>query len=203
MTKMTTSTRSPGRPRDNKVGPSLLAAARQLVLQHGYCGVSIQMIATEAGVGRQTLYRRWPSKAELVLAAFLESAGDADVLSDGRAEKRLLHFLVNVFRNLQQDGPAIRNLIASAQDDPEFLKSFRASFVEPRAEIVATIFRDGIANGEILEDADVEMAVAAFHGAFWYHLLLGGKLDAEFAQRLTRLIMKSISKEPREEELLK
>lgn len=140
MTKMTTSTRSPGRPRDNKVGPSLLAAARQLVLQHGYCGVSIQMIATEAGVGRQTLYRRWPSKAELVLAAFLESAGDADVLSDGRAEKRLLHFLVNVFRNLQQDGPAIRNLIASAQDDPEFLKSFRAGFVEPRAEIVATIF---------------------------------------------------------------
>ncbi|MCE2566343.1 TetR/AcrR family transcriptional regulator [Komagataeibacter sp. FNDCF1] len=61
MSKITNFARSPGRPRNHKVRPIVLAATHKRVLQHGCSAVGIQMIAKKAGVGRQTLYRRWPS----------------------------------------------------------------------------------------------------------------------------------------------
>jgi AcrR family transcriptional regulator len=66
--------RGPGRPRSDRAGPALLAAARELVTRYGYEAVSIADIAQAAGTGRQTIYRRWPGKAELVLDAFTEHA---------------------------------------------------------------------------------------------------------------------------------
>src|SRR5947199_331051 len=58
-----------GRPRDAEASPALLEAARRLVLEKGYAATSISDIAAAAGTGRQTLYRRWPGKAQLILDA--------------------------------------------------------------------------------------------------------------------------------------
>jgi AcrR family transcriptional regulator len=184
--------RGAGRPRDDATTPALLAAARRLVIERGYNEVSIGLIATEVGVGRQTLYRRWPSKAELVLDAFLESAGQHESFEDGRVEEVLATFLRNLFVNMESDGPAIRNLIASAQIDPAFLKSLKERFIEPRAEVAAAIFRRGIEKGELRGDADIDMALAALHGAFWYRLLQGDSLDAEYADRLAEFMLKAV-----------
>ena len=60
-------TGKPGRPRSDRAHQALLEATRTLVVQHGYDGVTVEMIARAAGTGRQTIYRRWPGKAELVL----------------------------------------------------------------------------------------------------------------------------------------
>src|ERR1700761_9538765 len=101
--------RPAGRPRDSAAGPALLAAAPRLVIAHGYENVSIQMIAAAVHVGRQTLYRRWPSKAELVLDAFLDSAQTADALPDNEGTAAgLQRFFERLFANLTTDGPAIR-----------------------------------------------------------------------------------------------
>lgn len=182
-----------GRPRDEATGPTLLAVVRRLVVRHGYGGVSIQSIIAEAGVARQTLYRRWPSKADLVLDAFLESAAQIPIPAGGSVTERLTGFLGGLFETLRRDGPAIRSLIASAQSDPGFLASFRARFVEPRADVVARFLRDAQQAGDLDPGGDVEAAVDACHGAFWYRLLLGADLDDAYAARLARLVVASLS----------
>lgn len=185
--------RSPGRPRNDASGPALLAAARRLVIQRGYQAVSTQMIASAAGVGRQTLYRRWPSKADLVLDAFLESAGHADPLPDLPVEDALLTFLDQLFRHLERDGPAIRSLIASAQDDDAFRQTFRDRFADPRAARVAAILQRAIDRRE-LPASDLSIALAVFHGAFWYRLLLGQPLDAGFGRSLVTFLLNGLGR---------
>lgn len=187
--------RLPGRPRDDAAGPALLAAARRLVIAHGYEGVSIQMIAAEAQVGRQTLYRRWQGKADLVLEAFLESAQKAELVhEEGTSAATLERFFQQVFDNLRTDGPAIRSLIASAQSDPAFMEIFKERFVHPRAEIARTIIRLGITRGEISDDADIETAVKMLHGAFWYPMLLGELPDHTLARHTIHLLFQGIAK---------
>jgi len=181
-----------GRPRDDAATAALLRAARSLVSRHGYAAVSIQMIAAEAKVGRQTLYRRWPGKADLVLEAFLASVAAVDDPGSSPVDEALASYLRNLFENLEQDGPAIRSLIASAQDDPDFLDSFRRTFVLPRAAIAAGILQRAAGRGELAEDADVETALASLHGAFWYRLLLGEPLTPDFAMRLSASILRSL-----------
>lgn len=184
--------RSVGRPRDDATGPALLDAARRLVIRDGYRAVSIQHIVDEAGVAKQTLYRRWRSKAELILDAFKESAGTAAVPETGPVEEILLSFLLDLFAHLEIDGPAIRNLIASAQEDPDFLASFRSRFVEPRAQIVTDILRAAQQRGEVPPDADLGTAVDAFHGAFWYRLLQADTLTPAFATKLTGFVLRGL-----------
>ena len=72
---MTNDNKPGGRPRDETSAPAIKAAARRLVTEKGYENVSISEIVRVAGVARQTLYRRWSSKADLVLEAFFETAG--------------------------------------------------------------------------------------------------------------------------------
>ncbi|WP_248746037.1 TetR/AcrR family transcriptional regulator [Pseudomonas sp. MWU12-2037] len=184
--------KSLGRPRDDSAGPALLEAARKLVSTHGYGAVSVQKIAEEAGVGRQTLYRRWPSKAELVLDAFMESAERIEVPAQGGAEAVMRGFLTNLFSNLGDDGAALRSLMASAQQDPQFRETFRERFLAPRATIVRLILENARQLGEISADADIETAVVALHGAFWYRMLLGEPLDKDFAISLSALIFRSV-----------
>jgi AcrR family transcriptional regulator len=186
--------RVPGRPRDDASGPALMSAARRLVIERGYNTVTIGMISKEAGVGRQTLYRRWPSKAELVLDAFLASASGSDTYDEGDLKTAIRSFLERLFANLQEDGPAIRNLIASAQSDPGFCSEFKTRFVRPRAQIVEAIFAEAIRHGEVPETSDISMAGEVIHGAFWYRLLQGEPLDSDFAERLSDHVVQAFAR---------
>jgi len=184
--------RSRGRPVDEQATPALLAAARRLVIRDGYAAVSTQQIAAEAGVARQTLYRRWPGKADLVLDAFLDSAGRAAPRSDLPLDQALREFLDQLFDHLAQDGPAIRSLIASAQRDPAFLDTFRQRFVLPRAGLVQQWLQAAQARGEVDPTADLDMAVTMLHGTFWYRLLLGEPLDEAFRERLAQQLLRGL-----------
>src|SRR5581483_9265964 len=62
-----------GRPRSAEVDRAILDAALELLVEHGYGGVSMEAIATRAGVGKAAIYRRWSNKAELVVDALREA----------------------------------------------------------------------------------------------------------------------------------
>jgi AcrR family transcriptional regulator len=184
--------RSPGRPRDDAAAPALLEAARRLVNRDGYEAVSIAEIAAEAGVARQTLYRRWPSKADLVLETFLFNAGPPPSDLDGPLQVVLERFLCTVFQYLEHDGRAIRSLIASAQSDAQFLQSLRQRFILPREQIVRDLLVQAVASGEVSAEADLALAVDVFHGTFWYHLLMSNPLNGELAARLAHFIVAAL-----------
>ncbi len=185
--------RSAGRPRDRAVGGVILSTARELVVRHGYEGVTTEMIAKAAGASKQTIYRRWPRKADLVLEAFLAHATQAVDLETAAAEQpiseRLALFLHRTFAALEKTGPAIRSLMASAQSDAEFRWAFKTRFIEPRRRSLAALLQLGIQRGELASECDLEVAVIALYGAVWYRLLLDEPMDHTFAQRLAHTIL--------------
>lgn len=192
MTGDSSAARLPGRPRDEDVGPALLAAARRLVVEHGYEAVTTRMIAEAAGAGKQTLYRRWPSKAELVLDAFLAHAvADVDEASrdEGPIGPALAGFIARTFAALAISGAGVRGLMASAQHDAAFRGLFRTRFVEPRREALRRLLRAGIARGDLPAGADVEAAVLLVFGAVWYRLLLDEDIGAPQAERLAAVAL--------------
>src|SRR5438552_14098149 len=95
-----------GRPRSPEADRALLGATRDLVTRDGYEAVTIEMIAKQAGTGRQTIYRRWPGKAELVLDAFLTHAQvevDRGMGHTARAwEDEVVDFFVETFAALDR-----------------------------------------------------------------------------------------------------
>jgi AcrR family transcriptional regulator len=182
-----------GRPVNEQAGAALLEAARALVAEHGYDKVSMQMIADSAGVGRQTAYRRWPSKADLVLNAFLSYSRVMNVMQEGPVVSMLERFLAQIFADINAvHGRAIRSLIAAAQDDAEFKESFDKHFVKPRDQILLRILRHGVAQGEIAETANLDLVIDAVHGAFWYRLLLGRRLTSRYASELAAYAIRGV-----------
>jgi AcrR family transcriptional regulator len=167
--------------------------ARQLVVAHGYDEVTTEMIARAAGVSKQTIYRRWRTKADLVLDAFLEHAKTS--VDQGFAktpvsvEQELAGFLHQTFMALQETGPAIRSLMAWAQQDPEFLASFRERFIEPRRTVLRSIILRALADDRRDAERALNAAVIALYGAVWYRLLLDEPFDAQFGADLARVIL--------------
>jgi AcrR family transcriptional regulator len=182
-----------GRPRDPDVGGVILDAARALVVEQGYEAVTTEMIAKAAGASKQTIYRRWPSKADLVLDAFLAHAAKAVDRETGSTQRpvaeRLARFLTHTFAALETSGPAVRSLMASAQADAEFRAAFKSRFIEPRRRALATVLQLGIERGELAADCDLDAAVIALYGAVWYRLLLDEPLDRRFGRRLAETIL--------------
>jgi AcrR family transcriptional regulator len=183
-----------GRPRSGRAHQALLEAARALVVRHGYDGVTIEMIAGTAGTGRQTIYRHWPGKAELVLDAFVSHARvEVDEPSATRScEQELVRFLDRTFLALRETGPALRSLMAHAQRDAGFRQLFLDQFIEVRRQSLRQLLRQGTARGELPADADVDTAVLALYGALWYRLLLDEPLDRAYAGQLAALVVNGL-----------
>ena len=182
--------RSGGRPRSADAGPALLAATRRLVTERGYEATSISDIAAAAGTGRQTLYRRWPGKAELILDAFTEHAVDQvdDGPASGTGRHLVREFLRRTFRALDETGPALRSLMAQAQLDPAFCVLFRERFIGPRRAALRAVLDRTRQSGSLPPELDLDTAVSALFGALWYRLLLGEPLDDDYAAALEKLV---------------
>jgi AcrR family transcriptional regulator len=190
---------SPGRPRSEEVGHTILAATRELVLRHGYTGVTTQMIAEAAGTGKQTIYRRWPGKAELVLDALAAHAVeriDQSERLEEPVEAALRGFLVRLFGVLEETGGAVRGLMAHAQEDPKFRARLTERLIGPRRRALRAVLEAGVARGELPAGADLDATVIALYGAMWYRLMLDEPLDKEFAIRLAAFAIAGLRHPP-------
>ena len=170
------SARTAGRPRSSEADQAILATTLRLLVEQGYDAMSIEGVAAAAGVGKTTIYRRYPSKRELVVAAvssLAESVWPPPDSGDLRAD--LLAFMREMYAALAQ-GPGfalLGTLLVHERDDPELIALFRQRIVQPRMEIVAGLLRRGIARGEVRADAPVEVAVQMLAGAIFAHHVAG------------------------------
>ena len=192
------SPRSPGRPRSDATRQAILDASSHLLETESYDKISIERIASEAKVGKQSIYRWWGGKADVVLAAYTERVlprlpprtPTDDAFGD------LEDFLKQLFRSV--NAPLVRRtmqgLLAEAQLDPEFRLKFYGVFVASRRTLFKQVLRRGIALGQFRADLDVETMIDLLNGAFWYRLLSGSEedLDDAFAASLVRNLKPSI-----------
>lgn len=142
--------RPPGRPADASLGPVILAAVLNVLAEDGYARLTTATVARRAGVSTATLYRRWPSKRELMLAAatHIAAAETADV-DTGSTEGDLRDLFSHKRRVLSgRIGGTLVSLIGEAAHDPELAAILRTGIVEPTREHLAAILERAAARGE-------------------------------------------------------
>ena len=158
----------PGRPRDPETDQAILRAALQLLTDRGYAGMSVEGVASRAGVGKTTIYRRYASKEELVAAALAALRDDLGPLPDtGDIRSDMVEMILQMRRALQQ-GPGlgmIGALLVEERRSPELLELLRERLLRPRREEAIMVLQRGVDRGEIRADVDLEVAVQAMVGA--------------------------------------
>ncbi len=165
-----------GRPRDEAVDRRILLTAFAHLVRLGYGGLSIEAVAAEAGVAKTTVYRRYPTKRDLVIAAMGEETAIEPLPADLPAREMLERFVRLVIGVLIESG-AVRilgSLLVEDQREPGILDVFRERILGPRRTIILDMLRRGVASGEIRPDIDplivTEMVVGAVFG---HHVILG------------------------------
>jgi AcrR family transcriptional regulator len=177
-----------GRRRSERSHAAIIRATQELLVERGYRALTIEGVAARAGVGKQTIYRWWPSRAALVLEAYLAgSEAIAPPPPQDSVREDVRELLVWLSRVLAQPigGRVVAGLIGDLQQDAELAEGYHRDVVPARRSRMLAALERGLDRGEIRSDADLEVAVDALHGAVFYRLLLSGApLDEEFAQRL-------------------
>jgi AcrR family transcriptional regulator len=186
------SSRGPGRPRSESARQAILAATTQLIGRDGYGRVTMEAIAREAGVSKQTLYRWWPTKAAIVLEALNEGAAAIAPVADTGS----LSTDVRVFLRRTVAGAGGRNarllaaLMAAAQLDDAFAESFRTGFLARRRQTLRELLEQGHSRGEVTSSADLDFLVELAFAALWYRILARHQpLNRRFADKLADVVL--------------
>jgi AcrR family transcriptional regulator len=188
-----------GRPRSEHSHEAILDAVLQLLEAEGYGALTIEGVARQAGVGKQTIYRWWKCKAELVLEAYANHAASKHPVPDrGSLRADLEAFLTAGFKRLTDiSGPVMRGLVADAVHDEEFRKVLLSAFIAKRSAALKQIFERGRVRGEVDAGCDLDFACELVLGPMWYRLLLlHGKLDAKFARQVTAAALAAVRAAP-------
>lgn len=165
-----------GRPRSAAVDDAILQATRSLLVDGGYAVISIDRVAAHAGVGKQTVYRRFPSKAPMVAAAvqdvyahagYLELADTGDLVADLRAWLRG----VARFISKRENAALLRALIAAAAANPNQSDELYWQITELLHRGVVSRLEAAAAIGEIRSDADLTATADALIGSTLYRML--------------------------------
>ena len=176
----------PGRPRSEAARQAVLAAALELAQQDGYQAVTIKGIAERAGVGRQTVYRWWQTKAEVLLEAATESvAAHAQPEPSGDAFADVRAFLRATLAQSQPLGPVIAGLMADAMANPGFSARVRDRLLTRRRAALRGLLEAGQASGQLPPDYPVNLAIDLVFGVLTYRILAGdGSGDAGLADEI-------------------
>jgi AcrR family transcriptional regulator len=154
---------------------AILEATRHLVSTIGYDKMTIEAIAAQAGVGKQTIYRWWPSKAAVVLDMWapevhprIEFGDTGDLAADMKAQLKAVIDL-----GLDPTfGPSFRALVAESQYDEQLAAQLVARIFGPRIEACRERLRSAQQAGQLRADVDLDVAIDLLYGGFYHRYLL-------------------------------
>lgn len=184
---------SAGRPRSEEAHRAILDATLALLSEGGYSALTVEGIAQRAGVGKATIYRRWPSKLPLVIEAFSQLPGfeDPDTGDLVRDLEGMLREYLEVFRSTPL-GAVVPPLAAELPHDPELMKGFGAVVKERRRPLLAAL-RRGVLRGEIPEDTDLDLAADLIFGPITVRIFFTRpQLDPALVPRAVRMALGGI-----------
>ena len=186
--------RTPGRPRDPEVDRAILEATSELLAEDGFDGLTIEAVAARAGVGKTTVYRRWPSKIPLVVDALSHQKMPAslvvpDDMTTRDALVRVLSELVRAHGN-EPTGRILAGLVDAMSRDAELADAVRAGLVSTRRNVVFGLIERGIARGEIRPDVDVEVVADLLGGPIVMRTLITGRpVTPRLARQIVTLVL--------------
>jgi AcrR family transcriptional regulator len=162
------------RTRDEAARRRVLDSARGLVCELGPRAVTVDDIASSAGVGKQTIYRWWPSKSAVIMDALVEMTDpvpDKLPAATYDAIQTQMRRVAAMFAS--RNGQLIRELVADAQGDPELAEDFRQRFFAHRRARGAAVLSKGIDDAELRPDLDIDDTLDLLYSPLWLRLLIG------------------------------
>lgn len=188
--------RAPGRPRSEHSRQAILASTLRMLQESGFADLSIEAIAADAGVGKATIYRWWPTKATLVAEAFSNSADQELRFPDTGSLRtdmtQQMRQLARVFRSRR--GRIVAALLGGGQSDAELLEAFRERFMLPRRNEAYETLRRGIRRGEIAEDTDLDLVLDALYGPMYMRFLIRhDSLTDDFVTNICDLVLNRVT----------
>ncbi|QZA20081.1 TetR/AcrR family transcriptional regulator [Mycobacterium malmoense] len=157
---------------------AVLRAADDLLVEKGFAGVTVEGIARAAGVAKQTVYRWWSSKTDVLMDAFLEdAAADLEPPDTGSLESDLRAHLRDTVRFLTVDdaGAVYRALVGQAQHDSGLAHTFRARYLHDQQARDQKPFVRAIARGELSPETDVASLAEWLVGPIHYRVVVTGE----------------------------
>jgi AcrR family transcriptional regulator len=187
--------RRPGRPRSERADQAILAAALDLLSEVGPAALGIEQVAARAGVGKATIYRRWPGKEEMLLDAL---GGLAMKLPEpqGRSVRADLTALLTAICREGAD-PRRARLFALLQGEgvhyPQLVARYAETVVQPRRDIVRSVLRRGMGTGELRENADLEAAASLLEGAVLASMYSAQPPEPRYPRRVVEELLRGLA----------
>lgn len=186
-----------GRQRNEAARDAILRAARRQFGERPAADVTVATIATEAGVGRQTIYRWWPTKYAILLEAMTELGRTTVEQPDTGTYPGDLEAFITATFNAARDtttSALLRVLMAEAQRDPDVHRMLR-EFTDRRRQALRDLLDRAAANGEL--DTPADLLIDQVFGVLWYRILLdNGPLTPTAATELTRALLNQTQPRP-------
>ncbi len=179
--------RRAGRPRSEQADRAIIEAALDLFAESGAEGLCIEKVAARAGVGKATIYRRWPGKEDLLLAALAALKAPLPE-PKGESVRDDLAALVEAMRTEAVDPRQVRQfalLLGEGERYPRLIERYVAAVVEPRRDVFRAVLRRGVATGELREATNIEIAVDMLTGTVLARARIGqDRQDRGYARRV-------------------
>lgn len=162
----------------------------------GFDKLSLEGVATRAGVGKATIYRWWPNKSALAMEALLRVVEPLPPIGDsGSAREDIEIHMLQLSQLLRgKSGRVVREMIALAQFEPESQRIFNDSYLEPRRLALVNVLRRGAQRGEFRDDADLNLVFDLLYAPVLQRLLTGSAdIDERQIQSQLKLVLGSIA----------
>jgi AcrR family transcriptional regulator len=190
-----------GRPRHPDTDRAILQTAFRLLVETGYAGLSIEAVAAAAGVAKTTLYRRYPTKRDLVIAALENATSFVTPIEAADTRAALAAFVRQAISAMVETG-AIRvlgSLLVEDAREPDLLEVFRRRLLDPRRAMFETIIERGVERGDVRPDVNPLIVTEMIAGAiFGHHAILGRQSDEAWIQALVDHVWAAIAAVPAE-----
>lgn len=189
---MSTSEDAPrGRPRDPARDEAIIEATIDLLVREGYDRLSMEGVATAAGVGKATVYRRWSSKAELVIDAMATLKPAIDAIDSGTLDGDLeLMIAASCSPGTQRLAQVMVSICSALPREPELLDAFKTRFTEPRIARIAAMLERAQSRGELGDDLDVTMAASLVPSLMLQRALMTGQpAGLAYAQKVVGTVL--------------
>jgi AcrR family transcriptional regulator len=187
--------------RSARARSAILRATADLLDRTGFAAMTIEEVAAQAGAGKATIYRQWPSKGALAMDAIMAEIGGAapfpdtgSVVEDFRVALRAAATGFN--------RPRVRRMfigvIFEAQDNPELRATFIARYMNPRRVHARKAIRRGIARGELRPNFDDDVLFDQILGAIYIRMfVIGSSLDRRFTDKLVSQVFSGVQSDVR------
>jgi AcrR family transcriptional regulator len=195
-----------GRPLDKSRDVAILEATLELLGEHGYDRLTMDGVAARAQAGKATVYRRWGSKAALVIDAVASLHCGTDVADTGSLAGDLWA-MAHDNQDPSYEGLRARvmaGLVSAMHYDPELKAGFDAEFVAPRVEQMRRIFTRAVARGEVPPGRDLDPLMTLMPALFSFRLVVNGQPvdDAFLRQVIDQIVVPLATAPERADEIL-